>query len=349
MDKRPSLKMSIKGGIQARREEIDLAEVSLTTTSYLRSGQMLPLVIQPAIEGVNLASWAGNNRDYLGKELSKHGGILFRNFNIDTPAKFEAFARAVSTELFDEYGDLPRDTPGAKVYHSTPYPADKSILFHNESSHMHRWPMKIWFYCVKAAEEGGATPIIDCRKTYQMLDPKLVKRMTEKKLMYVRNFIDGLDVGWQQFFQTQDKALVEAYCRKAGIELEWKGENHLTTRQVCQAVARHPHTGEMLFFNQIQLHHISCLDLAVRESMLSMFKAEDLPRNVYYGDGTPIEDSVVEEISALYEQVAVRFQWQAGDVIMLDNMMVAHSRDPFEGSRKILVAMAEITSNTDIA
>lgn len=347
MQQKPGLKTSIRSSIQAKREEIDLTAVSLTKESYLGDDQPLPLVIQPTMEGVNLASWASSNREYLSRELAKHGGILFRNFSIDSPAKFEAFAHAVSSELFDEYGDLPREDAGQKVYSSTPYPNDKSILFHNESSHMHRWPMKIWFYCVKAAEVGGATPIIDCRKLYQELDPKIIARLTEKKLLYVRNFIDGLDVSWQQFFQTSNRSSVEAYCQRAGIDFEWKGENRLMTRQLCQAVARHPQTHEMLFFNQIQLHHISCLDAAVRESMQEMFKAEDLPRNVYYGDGTPLEDSVVDEISALYEKLAVRFQWQATDVIMLDNMMVAHARDPFEGTRKILVAMAEIASNKD--
>jgi hypothetical protein len=81
--------------------------------------------------------------------------------------------------------------------------------------------------------------------------------------------------------------------------------------------------------------------------MLSMFREEDLPRNVYYGDGTPIEDSVVAEISEVYNQLAVRFQWQAGDVILLDNMLTSHARDPFEGARKILVAMAEIAYQKD--
>jgi hypothetical protein len=73
-----------------------------------------------------------------------------------------------------------------------------------------------------------------------------------------------------------------------------------------------------------------------------MFPEEDLPRNVYYGDGTRIEDAVVAEISEIYEQQAVRFQWQPGDVIVVDNMLVAHARDPFEGTRKVLVAMAEV-------
>ncbi|TMC21416.1 MAG: TauD/TfdA family dioxygenase [Chloroflexi bacterium] len=300
--------------------------------------------------GVNLASWAGNNKDYLEKALAKHGALLFRNFSIDAPAKFEAFARAVSAngELFDDYGDLPREELGAKVYGSTPYPADKAILFHNEGSHIHRWPMKIFFYCIKAAEKQGATPLLDCRKIYQAIDPAIIARMTEKKLMYVRNFISGLDVSWQHFFQTTDKKRVEDYCREAGIDFAWKEGNQLTTRQVRQAVVRHPHTGEMLFFNQIQLHHISCLDPDVRDSLLSMFREEDLPRNVYYGDGTRIEDEVVAAISEIYEQQAVRFQWQAGDVIILDNMTVAHARDPFEGTRKVLVAMAEVISQLDL-
>lgn len=350
MEKRPGLKASIRKSIQQKREEIDLEQFQLTRARQLAPGQLLPLVIEPTMQGVNLVSWATGNREHLRSELSKYGAILFKNFHVDSPEKFETFARSMAAdgELFDEYGDLPRENPGAKVYGSTPYPADKAILFHNESSHMHRWPMKIFFYCVKASESGGATPILDCRLTYKAIDPAIITRMTEKKLLYVRNFIDGLDVSWQQFFMTSNKKSVEDYCRRSNIDFEWKGENRLTTRQLCQAVAKHPASGEMLFFNQIQLHHISCLDPDVRASMLSMFREEDLPRNVYYGDGTPIEDSVVDEISHVYDELAVRFPWQSGDVIMVDNMLAAHARDPFGGTRKILVAMAEIVTQKEI-
>lgn len=349
MEKKTGLKNRIKQSIQGNREEIDLANVHLTCTSYLQPGQLLPLVISPAMEGVSLPAWVKEHQAYVRSELAKHGGILFHDFAVNTPALFEEFARAVTLggELFNEYGDLPRESPGAQVYGSTPYPEDKSILFHNESSHMHRWPMKIMFCCMKAAEEGGATPIVDCRALYNALSPALIARLTEKKLMYTRNFIEGLDVSWQQFFGTSDKSRVEEYCQRVGIDLTWKSEQHLQTRQVCQAVARHPDTDEMLFFNQIQLHHISMLDADVRESMLSMFGEESLPRNVYYGDGTPLENAVVEEISAVLTQYAVRFPWQAGDIALLDNMMVAHARDPFKGTRKILVAMSEIASAQD--
>ena len=167
--------------------------------------------------------------------------------------------------------------------------------------------------------------------------------------MYVRNYTDGLDVSWQQFFHTSDKSVVEDYCRRAGIEFEWKNGHGLRTRQICPAVAKHPRTAEMLFFNQLQLHHISCLEPGVRDALVSTFGEENLPRNVYYGDGTPIEDSVVEEISELYRQIEVKFRWQEGDIIMLDNMMVAHSRSPFVGPRKIVVTMGEMISKDDLA
>jgi len=213
---------------------------------------------------------------------------------------------------------------------------------------MHRWPLLIWFYCVKAAAAGGESPIIDCRRVYQAMDPGVRERFEQRGLMYVRNFTDGLDVSWQNFFHTTDKRVVEDYCRRAGIEFEWRGTSGLRTRQICPAVVTHPQTGERVFFNQVQLHHIFCLAPAVRESLLSMMNKEDLPRNVYYGDGSVIEDSVMEHLGELYSRLSVGFPWQAQDVLMLNNMLVAHSRNPFVGERKIVVALGNLISKEQV-
>ena len=105
----------------------------------------------------------------------------------------------------------------------------------------------------------------------------------------------------------------------------------------------------MVFFNQLQLHHVSCLQPEVRKSLLSMVKEEDLPRNVYYGDGSPIEDSVLQEIQEIYWKLAVSFQWQPGDVLMLNNMLTAHARNPFVGQRKIVVAMGEMMTKNELS
>ncbi|MBD1812959.1 non-ribosomal peptide synthetase [Microcoleus vaginatus DQ-U2] len=327
---------------------VALPQGELIKTEYLHPDELFPLVAKPAVADVDLADWAKNNREFIEAKLLQHGGILFRGFIGPVVAAFEQFALSICSELFGEYGDLPREGVSGKVYGSTPYPADKAILFHSESSHLHRWPMKIWFFCVQPAQQGGETPIVDCRKIYQLLDPKLREKFAQKQIMYVRNYTDGLDVSWKDFFQTEDKSVVEEYCRQAGMEFEWTAGNNLRTRKIRPAIAKHPKTQEMVFFNQLPLHHISCLDAATRASLLSVFGEENLPRNVYYGDGTPIEDSVMAQIQAVYREAAVSFPWQAGDILMLDNMLAAHSRNPFIGSRKIVVAMGEMIPESGI-
>jgi len=327
-----------------RRKAVDLSRMKLVTTSHLTADDTLPLVIQPCADDVDLLDWAKHNCELIEAELSKHGALLFRGFGLKSIEEFESFAAAICPGLFVDYGDLPREQVGRKVYKSTPYPADKRILFHNESSHMHQWPLKQWFFCVEAAKSGGETPIVDCRKAYERIDPEIVKRFEQCGIMYVRNFTDDLDVRWQDFFKTSDPNEVENYCRNAFIDFEWKGKNALRIRHVSPAVIKHPKTGEKVWFNQIQHWHLSCLDQATRKSLLSLFGTQDLPRSCYYGDGSPIEDSVVEHISDVYRKTAVEFPWQEHDILMVDNMLVAHARNSYLGARKVVVAMGEMMS-----
>ncbi len=331
-----------------RRRGVDLGQLRTIKTEFLAPDMRLPLVVVPDSADIDLVEWAGKNREFIQAKLLDHGAILFRRFALNSVTEFESFASAVCPDLFADYGDLPREEMGGKVYGSTPYPSEERILFHNESSHMHRWPMLIWFYCVTAAQSGGESPIVDCRQVYRELDPRIRERFERKGLMYVRNFTDGLDVSWQRFFQTDDRSAVEDYCRSASIEFEWKDDNGLRIRQLCPAVVTHPQTGELVFFNQIQLHHISCLPESVRHSLSSIVDEENFPRNVYYGDGSPIEDSVIRHITELYDRLAVGFAWQERDVLMLNNMLVAHSRNPFSGPRKIVVALGAMVNQTEV-
>ncbi|MEH2455997.1 amino acid adenylation domain-containing protein [Nostoc sp.] len=329
-------------------QAVSLLSEKLVKTTYLQPEQTFPLVIQPATDDIDLVAWAKNNQEFLQTELLKHGAILFRGFNVESVSEFESFAQAISPDLFGDYGDLPRTGEGGKIYGSTPYPSDKAILFHNESSHLDQWPLKIWFFCVQPAQQGGETPIIDCRQAYKIINPKLRERLDRKQLMYIRHYTNGLDVSWQNFFRTDDKSTVENYCRHTKIDFEWYDNNSLITRQIRPALAVHPKTSEAVFFNQIQLHHIAYLDAQVRESLLSTFGDKKLPRNVYYGDGTPIEDSVIAEINEVYQQSQTSFTWQKSDILMLDNMLIAHGRNPYIGSRKVVVAMAEMIQSMQL-
>jgi len=193
------------------------------------------------------------------------------------------------------------------------------------------------------AKEGGCSTVVDCRLVYKGLDPKVRDLFEEKGLKYIRNFSPGVDVPWQTFFRTDDKNKVDEHCRKAGLGFEWtNGGECLRLEQHCRAVAIYYATKEKIFFNQVQLHHTHCLDPDTRTSLLSMLKAEDLPRHVYFGNGSEITAEMMDHVGETYEKYAVRFQWQKGDMVTLDNMLVAHARDPFVGPRRILVALGDL-------
>src|SRR5690606_12407109 len=110
-----------------------------------------------------------------------------------------------------------------------------------------------WFYCVTCAKTGGETPIADSRRIYRQMSESIRERFASRGLMYVRNYGGGLDVEWQKVFNSDDRSVVERYCRAHAIGFEWKDDGELRTRQRCQAVARHPKTQEMVWFNQAHL------------------------------------------------------------------------------------------------
>ncbi len=332
--------------IKSTPKAIDLREVSVVQTSQLGSAS-LPLLLHPRFDHVDLLDWSAAHQPLLNDHLLRHGALLFRGFGIRSADSFERFARSFCPELFAEYGDLPRTSLGGHVYGSTPYPPDQPILFHNESSQMHCWPRKIFFGCTQAARSGGQTPVVDCRRVYQRLEAGLRDKFARLGVMYVRNFTAGLDVSWQEFFRTSERAEVERYCREAGIEWEWRGDGGLQTRRVCQAVVRHPETGELAFFNQIQAHHVSCLAAGVRESVLSLFGERGAPRNVYFGDGSRISDEEMQEVREVYEEEAVDFGWEQGDVLVVENMLVAHGRRAYAGERHVMVTMGDMFSLQD--
>ena len=278
----------------------------------------------------------------VAENLHLYGGILFRGFDILGEQDFQEFARSFGYPLLSyEFGSTPRTDLGEGIYTATEYPDHQVIPLHNEQAYTLNWPMKIWFHCIKPALTEGETPIADSRQVYQQIPSAIRQRFEDKKLLYVRNYGNGLDLAWNDVFATDDRRQVETYCQANHIAFEWKGADELRTKQLCQSVAQHPVTGQWVWFNQAHLFHVSNLQPDIRETLLSIFEPEDLPRNVYYGDGSVIEDSILDEIRGVLGNCMVKFPWHQGDVLMLDNMLVAHGRSSFTGPRKVVVAMAE--------
>ncbi|MGH0593689.1 amino acid adenylation domain-containing protein [Bacillus pretiosus] len=325
-------------GMKTKKVQLKTLELGL----QVEWEQDFPLILKPNFQDLNEVKWLQSHKEEIEELMIKHGGVRMRGFSTCSSENFQEIVQAFSNELL-EYKErsTPRSQISGKIYTSTEYPEDQYIPLHNENSYSNIWPQKIWFYCHTAAVEGGATPIGDSRKVYELIDPIIRETFEKKKVMYVRNYGTGLDLSWQQAFQTEDKVEVEEYCKQQNIEFEWLNENRLRTRQVRQAIVVHPKTGEKIWFNQAHLFHVSNLPGDVRKSLLAVVEEEDLPRNAFYGDGTEIEEDILESIREAYRQVEVSFPWEQGDMMLLDNMLMTHGRAPFKGERKVMVSMSD--------
>lgn len=291
-----------------------------------------------------LAAWLAGLGETFPAALARHGALLFRGFGVDRPEVLEEVASRVVARVFTENGEHQPVAGSAAVQTPVAFDAHQRLLWHNENTFSRDFPSKILFACAQPAEQGGETPIVDSRAVAARLDGGLRRRLEETGVMYVRHYGDtpGLGLDWRQAFRVADRAALEARCRREEIDFEWLADGRLRTRAVRPALGAHPLTGEVSLFAQIQHFHPAGLDEETRDSFAALFAEEDFPRHCHFGDGQPIADDDVLGLLELYEELETAFPWQAGDVMVVDNIAAAHGRNPYRGKRRLLVSMGDL-------
>ncbi|GAB1510976.1 TauD/TfdA family dioxygenase [Actinophytocola sp. KF-1] len=304
-----------------------------------------PLVITPAAAEQE-ATAAGllavlAETDVIDKLLLEHKALVFRGFGLGADRLDEAIDRLLSTRLAYVHGNSPRTKVGSNLYTSTEYPPEFTISMHNELSYSHSWPARLLFYCQQAAQTGGATPVVDAAAWLASLDPE-VRDAYRGGVRYMQNMHGGRGFGksWQDTFETDDRAAVEAFLADAGASWEWKADGGLRVTQVRPSTTRHPVTGDEVWFNQSDQWHPAALDDEVGIALRDALPEDELPQSVTFADGSPIPAEYVTQVRDRGLALAVDVDWQEGDLLVIDNVLVAHGRRPFTGPRRVLVAMS---------
>jgi alpha-ketoglutarate-dependent taurine dioxygenase len=305
-------------------------------TQITRGGTTLPII---------MASRAGiiDRRAEIQHHVRAHGSALVRGLTIDSPQAFQGIV-GLFGEPFDSYrgGNTPRTRLTESVFTSTDVPAELAIAPHNELSYASRWPEHVYFACLTAAREGGATPICDGRAIWNDLKPDIRDPFMTLGVTY-RQFLHGgygLGKSWQETFETADPQAVENFLRDADAEFSWVNDGLRVTQRRAGAIA-HTVTGEIAWFNQADQWHPSHLSADDAEMLYSLVDSEDdLPQFVTLGDGSPIPEASLQAIREATERNKVSVPWQVGDFMIVDNILSQHGREPYSGDRRVIVAMS---------
>jgi alpha-ketoglutarate-dependent taurine dioxygenase len=293
-------------------------------------------------EGTDLSEYLAGRRDWATSALLRLGAVLFRGFDELSVESFADLLDKISLGTLDyENRSTPRTRLLNNIFTSTEYPANESIPLHNENAYSAHWPDLLAFLCRRPAQSGGATPICDSREVYRRISPPTREKFEALGVTYTRRF-GCVGLSWQETFQTDRREAVDAYCAANNIERAWNSDGDLDTRQTLPAVRTHPVTGEKVWFNQAHLFHVTSLGPATAAAMIELYGVDQLPRHALFGDGSAIPDEMLDEIRAAYAAAEVPVQWRVGDLLLLDNMLFAHGRQPYRGEREIVVGMARL-------
>ena len=293
-----------------------------------------------------LENMGSTQLDEIRAIIMSHGAILLRGYSVDSTASFSQAVALIGGQPVPYVdGTSPRKKLDGNVYTSTEHPADSSIALHNEQSYCASWPAKLFFCCVIPAQSGGHTLLGDSAAVLQGIDQTVRSMFAEKGVMYVRNLPGGESIGlsWQTTFETDDRAVAEAYCLANGIEFRWKTDGTLQLITKRPATAIHRGTGREVWFNQADLFHPSSNSPEIYAVLMELYGQEpfDLPQYACFGDGTPIPDTMLDHVREVAKQHTFQFDWNKGDLLVIDNMLISHGRSPYTGNRKILVAMTD--------
>ncbi|MFC5799235.1 TauD/TfdA family dioxygenase [Streptomyces formicae] len=287
-------------------------------------------------------SWAAEQREPLRALVAEHGSVLIRGLGLrDAAEAGDVFHRLAPTLMVEREAFAPRQIYSEGVYSSATWPPNQPMCMHHELSYALEVPGLMLFACLTAPAAGGVTGVADASLVLQALPAQLVERFEREGWLLTRSFNEEIGASVAEAFGTDDRGAVEAYCRANGIDFTWQDDGGLRTRQRRRAVVTHPASGRRCWFNQVAFLNEFTLAPEVREYLIDMYGEDGLPFNTRYGSGEPIGDDVIQLLNKVYEDHTLREPWQPGDLMLVDNIRCAHSREPYEGEREVLVAMAD--------
>jgi alpha-ketoglutarate-dependent taurine dioxygenase len=312
----------------------------------------LPVVLtvppQHRTEVAAAAAWLGPQAPGIRAILPDHGAVLIRGVpmaSIDDVDPIRDLFIQVPAEPSESFGS--RHRVGANLWSTMTWPAERDLCPTNEQSYSLTFPGTVMQACVAPPATGGQTMLADTRRVAEMLPDDLVRRLRDHGWIMARTFRERIGIPWSEAFDARHTEEVEERCDYDAIGWSWRDGGELRTCRLRPTFVRHPVTGAECWFNQAGFLNEWGLHPVDREVYLEAFGSEGLPVNTYAGDGSPISEDQVHALEDAYAKVAIEVRWEPGDVLLIDNIVIAQGRRAYTGEQTMAVAFGEPVRLTD--
>jgi hypothetical protein len=288
--------------------------------------------------------WLQRSRQSLRGTLRRGGAVLLRGLPVESPAEVAAVREAISGQPASPREPFAgRDYLGHGVYSDVHWPPDRMLCPQHEQSYRLEFPQLVLLACLRPAETGGEALLADGREVLARLPAPLAGRLHHHGWIMIRNFRDRFGVPWREAFDVADRDSLEAKLSQELIRYRWGGDGSLWTARRRSAVVHHPVDGRPCWFNHAAFFNEwgLSLDPAEREVLHEAFGPSGLTLNTRIGNGEPFTPDEVAAIEKVYDELSVPVGLGRGDLLLLDNIAVAHGRRPYTGEREVAVAMGE--------
>lgn len=322
---------------------MNISETTVTGQRTEDDSTIFPLVLVCEDADVSLEQtevWIRENAEAHVKAAARHGAVLFRGFPVATDVEFDRFISAFGLPNFtyeDSLSNAVRTNRTERVFTANEAPADVNICLHHEMAQTPIYPSKLFFFCEKPAEEGGATPLCRSDVLFKRMTnelPDFTSDCAKKGLLYSHTMpaeddaASGMGRSWRSTWKAKTPEQAEARMRELGYTWEWLDDGCLkVTTPKLQAV-RDLGNGATSFFNQLIAAFHGWKD-----------SRNDPSKSITFGDGTPLNPQTMERVIAMAEEITFDVPWQAGDVALVDNYVTMHGRRTFTGIRRVLASL----------
>lgn len=294
------------------------------------------------------AGWLRSQAPAVRAALPDQGAVLIRGAPLDSYDDVavirDVFIR-IPVGPAESFGS--RDRIGAGLWSPMQWAAERDLCPNNEQSYSLTFPGLGLQACLVPPASGGQTLLTDTRRVAGLLPGDLAGRLRENGWLMTRTFRERMGISWTEAFDVRDAEEVEERCDQEAIGWMWWPGGELRTQRVRPAVVHHPVTGAECWFNQAGFFNEWGLNPVDREVLVDAFGSDGLPFNTAVGDGSPISEDDVHAMENAYERGSVRVEWQRGDVLLLDNILIAHGRRSYTGEQRMAVAFGEPVRLTD--